>query len=282
MADFAYRLTGSSDLYEGTGRRPHASINFVTAHDGFTMADLVAYNEKHNLANGEGGADGESHNRSWNSGAEGPTDDPDVLALRGRRQRSMLATLVLSQGVPMILGGDEIGRTQGGNNNAYCQDGPISWYDWAQADGELLAFTSRLLELRSAHPVFRRRRFFQGQPIHGQDRTDIEWFTADGEEMAEEHWGQDHVRDLGVLLSGDGIPSRDERGEPIRDDTFYLLFNARPEGITARLPLERGRQWRLILDTAADEPFPADEPAYVPGDGVAMEASSVVVLRREE
>ncbi len=282
MADFAYRLTGSSDLYEGTGRRPHASINFVTAHDGFTLADLVAYNEKHNQANGEDDADGESYNRSWNSGAEGPTDDPDVLALRRSRQRSMLATLLLSQGVPMILGGDEIGRGQGGNNNAYCQDGPVSWYAWPDADQDLLAFTSHLIAFRGAHPVFRRRRFFQGQPIHGQDLTDIEWFTTDGVEMAEEDWGQDHVRDLGVLLSGDGIPSRDERGEPIRDDSFYLLFNARQEPITARLPLERGLRWQLILDTGADEPFPPDGASFEPGDGVPMRASSLVVLQQVE
>ena len=182
----------------------------------------------------------------------------------------------------MILGGDEIGRSQGGNNNAYCQDSALTWYAWADADEDLLAFTSRLLAFRAAHQVFRRRRFFQGQPIHGQDLTDIEWFTSDGVEMAEDDWGQDHVRDFGVLLSGEGIPSRDERGEPIHDDTFFLAFNALPERITARIPLERGRRWRLILDTAADEPFPADGASFVPGDGVRMEASSLVVLQQVE
>ena len=280
MADFAYRLTGSSDLYEETGRRPHASINFLTAHDGFTLADLVAYNEKHNLANGEDNRDGESNNRSWNSGAEGPTDDPAILALRQRQQRNLLATLLLSQGAPMLLGGDELGRTQGGNNNAYCQDNPVSWYDWAHADLPLLDFTTRLIAFREQHPVFRRRRFFQGRPIHGEDLVDIEWFTTDGIEMAEADWGQDHVRDLCVLLAGDAIPTRDERGEPIRDDTFYLLFNARDEAIEARIPVDRGTTWRTVLDTAADEPFPRSPLVFKSGDRVPMAARSVVVLEQ--
>ena len=280
MSDFAYRLTGSSDLYEGTGRRPHASINFVTAHDGFPLADLVAYNEKHNDANGEDGRDGESHNRSWNCGAEGPTDDPAIISLRRRQQRNMLATMFLSQGVPMLLGGDEVGRTQDGNNNAYCQDSALSWYDWAQADEDLLAFTTRLLAFHRDHPVFRRRRFFQGRPIHGLDLMDIEWFTADGAVMDEEHWGQDHVSDFGVLLSGDAIPTRDERGQPVRDDTFYLLFNARDEPIPARLPPDRGACWRTVLDTAADEPFPGDGPSFEPGEAVPLAARSIVVLQR--
>ncbi len=280
MSDFAYRLTGSSDLYEGTGRRPHASINFVTAHDGFTLADLVAYNEKHNEANGEDSRDGESHNRSWNCGVEGPTDDPPVLALRRTQQRNMLATMFLSQGVPMLLGGDELGRSQGGNNNAYAQDSPVSWYDWEQADEDLLAFTTRLLAFRRDHPVFRRRRFFHGRPIHGLDLMDIEWFTTDGEVMDEEHWGQDHVRDLGVLLSGDAIPTRDERGEPVRDDTFFLLFNAHDEPIDATIPAGRGEHWRTVMDTAAGEPFPDDAASFGPGDGVPLAARSVVVLQR--
>ena len=280
MADFAYRLTGSSDLYEETGRRPHASINFLTAHDGFTLADLVAYNGKHNLANGEDNRDGESNNRSWNSGAEGPTDDPAILALRQRQQRNLLATLLLSQGAPMLLGGDELGRTQGGNNNAYCQDNPVSWYDWAHADLPLLDFTTRLIAFREQHPVFRRRRFFQGRPIHGEDLVDIEWFTTDGIEMAEADWGQDHVRDLCVLLAGDAIPTRDERGEPIRDDTFYLLFNARDEAIEARIPVDRGTTWRTVLDTAADEPFPRSPLVFKSGDRVPMAARSVVVLEQ--
>ncbi len=280
MADFAYRLTGSSDLYEGTGRRPHASINFITAHDGFPLADLVAYNEKHNLANGEDDRDGASDNRSWNCGVEGQTDDPGILALRRRQRRNMLATVFLSQGVPMLLGGDEIGRTQGGNNNAYCQDNPVSWYDWENADQEFLEFTSRLLAFRRDHPVFRRRRFFQGQAIHGLDLADIEWFTTDGVEMAEEHWGQDHVRDFMVLLSGDSIPTRGEHGEQIRDDTFFLLFNARDEDIAATLPAERGARWLTVLDTAAHEPFPDPGPSFVPGEDVSMAARSVVVLQQ--
>jgi isoamylase len=280
MADFAYRLTGSSDLYEDTGRRPYASINLVTAHDGFTLADLVAYNEKHNQANGEDNRDGESYNRSWNCGAEGPTDDPDVLRLRRRQERNLLATMFLSQGVPMLLGGDEIGRSQGGNNNAYCQDGPISWYDWAAADERLLAFTTRLIAFRRDHPLFRRRRFFQGQPFHGSALLDIEWFTTGGVEMEEEHWGREHVRDLGMLLSGDAIASRDERGERIMDDTFYLLFNARAEDVTATLPAQRGDRWQTVMDTALEEAFPDTGDVFAPGDGVPVAARSVLVLRR--
>ncbi len=280
MADFAYRLTGSSDLYEGTGRRPYASINLVTAHDGFTLADLVAYNEKHNAANGEDNRDGESHNRSWNCGVEGPTDDPAVLRLRRRQQRNLLATMLLSQGVPMLLGGDEVGRSQGGNNNAYCQDGPISWYDWEAADESLLEFTTQLIAFRRDHPVFRRRRFFQGQPIHGSELLDIEWFTIAGVEMEEEHWGQDHVRDLGVLLSGDAIPSLDDRGGRIGDDSYYLLFNARGEDLTATLPLDRGRHWQTVIDTAREPAFPEAGHVFAEGDAVRLTARSILVLRR--
>ena len=282
MADFAYRLTGSSDLYEETGRRPYASINFVTAHDGFTLADLVAYSGKHNEANGEDNRDGESHNRSWNCGAEGPTADPGVLQLRRRQQRNLLATMLLSQGVPMLLGGDEIGRTQRGNNNAYCQDGPTSWYDWAGADQSLLDFTTRLIALRRDHPVFHRRRFFIGRPIHGSELLDIEWFTTDGVEMAEEHWGQGLVRDLGVLLSGDAIPSRDERGDPIVDDTFYILFNARDDDVSGTMPPERGERWQVVMDTSLDEAFPSSGDVYASGDGVPVAARSIVVLRRTD
>ncbi len=280
MADFAYRLTGSSDLYEGTGRRPYASINFVTAHDGFTLADLVAYNEKHNEANGENNRDGDSHNRSWNCGVEGPTDDPGILALRRRQRRNMLATMLLSQGVPMLLGGDELGRSQHGNNNAYCQDGPISWHDWANADQAMLEFTTRLIAFRLEHPVFLRRRFFQGRPIHGSDLADIVWFTTDGVEMAEEDWGMGHVRDLGMLLSGDAIPTRDERGEPIVDDTFYLMFNALDGAIDATLPAERGERWQIVMDTARDDAFPEDGPEVALGQTVPVAARSILVLRR--
>jgi isoamylase len=280
MADFAYRLTGSSDLYEGTGRRPYASINLVTAHDGFTLADLVAYNEKHNAANGEDNRDGESYNRSWNCGAEGPTDDPAVLRLRRRQQRNLLATMLLSQGVPMLLGGDEVGRTQRGNNNAYCQDGPISWYDWEAADEALLAFTTQLIAFRRDHPVFRRRRFFHGRPIHGSELLDIEWFTIAGVEMEEEHWGQDHVRDLGVLLSGDAIPSLDDRGGRIADDSFYLLFNARGKDLTATLPVDRGRHWQTVMDTALEPAFPGAGRVFAAGATVRLTARSILILQR--
>jgi isoamylase len=255
LAEFAFRLTGSSDLYERTGRRPFASVNFVTAHDGFTLRDLVSYNEKHNEANGEDNQDGEGHNRSWNMGAEGPTDDPEILALRARQSRNYLGTLFLSQGVPMLLGGDEIGRTQGGNNNAYCQDNEISWYDWEQPDEALLAFAQGLIQFRHRHAVFRRRRWFQGQPIRGSEVSDIGWFTPGGEEMSEEHWGQGFAKSLGVFLNGQGIPTRDSRGERVVDESFYVLFNAHTEPIDFLLPDNTwGRRWTVVLDTTDGRP----------------------------
>src|SRR5688500_1125530 len=219
LAEFGSRFTGSSDLYQGTARRPHASINFITAHDGFTLHDLVSYNDKHNEANGEDNRDGESHNRSWNCGAEGPTDNPDILRLRQRQMRNFFATLLLSQGVPMICGGDEIGRTQNGNNNAYCQDNEISWYNWDISSEEqaLFTFTSGLIMLRAAHPVFRRRQFFQGRSIYGADIKDLSWFRPDGEEMTDEDWKQGYVRCLGVRLAGDRIEEKDHLGNPIFD-----------------------------------------------------------------
>jgi glycogen operon protein len=256
LAEFAYRFTGSSDLYESTARRPYASINFVTAHDGFTLRDLVSHNEKHNEANLEDNRDGESHNRSWNCGVEGPTDDPEVNALRARQQRNFLATLMLSQGVPMLLGGDEIGRTQHGNNNAYCQDNEISWYNWTGADNGLLQFTRRLIRLRHRHPVLCRRRWFQGRPIHGSDVSDIGWFTPDGREMSEEDWKLRFAKSLGVFLNGRAIPTPDERGECIIDDSFYVMFNPHHEPLDFRLPSrEWGRRWTQVLDTwrSADE-----------------------------
>src|SRR5688572_30684141 len=222
LSDFAYRFTGSSDLYESTGRRPNASINFVTAHDGFTLNDLVSYNEKHNEENGEGNNDGESHNRSWNCGVEGPTDDAEVLELRARQRRNFLATLLLSQGVPMLLGGDEIGRTQGGNNNGYCQDNEISWFDWENADQMMLAYTRWLIGFRRDHPVFRRRRFFEGRPIKGV--PDIGWFAPDGSEMSQDDWDKGFAKSLGVFLNGDAIASVDDQGEPVSDDSFLILF----------------------------------------------------------
>ncbi|MGQ0576432.1 MAG: glycogen debranching protein GlgX, partial [Pseudonocardia sp.] len=238
LAEFASRFTGSSDLYEADNRRPIASINFVTAHDGFTLDDLVSYNEKHNEANGEGNADGESHNRSWNCGAEGATEDSDVRVLRERQKRNFLATLLLSQGVPMIAHGDELSRTQHGNNNVYCQDNELSWIDWKDArEHEVLTeFTARLTRLRAEHPVFRRRRFFQGRPIRGSSTDDIAWLRPDGREMGDDDWNVGFARSVAIFLNGHGIPERDELGREIVDDSFLLLVNAHHQHITFTLP----------------------------------------------
>ena len=251
-SEFATPLTGSSDLYGHSGRRPYASINFVTAHDGFTLRDLVSYNEKHNEANGEGSADGESHNNSWNCGMEGPTENHGVNALRAQQQRNFLATLVLSQGVPMICGGDEMGRTQRGNNNAYCQDNEISWVDWAlEADQrDLLKFARFVIDLRRRHPVFRRRKFLQGRKLRGADVKDLTWFNPDGEEMTDQAWDEGWVRSLMVRLSGDGIDEKDKQGRPVSDDTFLLLLNAGENVIGFRLPADGPDvQWERVLDT---------------------------------
>ncbi|HEY0511201.1 MAG TPA: glycogen debranching protein GlgX [Thermoanaerobaculia bacterium] len=281
LGDFANRFTGSSDLYENTGRKPSASVNFITAHDGFTLRDLVSYNDKHNEANGEDNRDGENHNRSWNCGAEGPTDDPAIVGLRARQQRNFLATLFLSQGIPMLLGGDEMGRTQQGNNNAYCQDNEISWFDWETLDDGLLEFAARLIALRREHPVFHRRRWFQGKAIHGAGVRDLGWFRADGELMSDEDWRTGFVKSLGVFLNGDAMESLDERGEPMTDDSFYVLFNAHYEPLSFRLPArsEWGERWRQVLDT--DAPFPeAGEEIYTAGSGVPLAGRAVVVLIR--
>jgi isoamylase len=280
LGEFAYRITGSSDLYEATGRRPYASVNFITAHDGFTLNDLVSYNDKHNEANGEENRDGESHNRSWNCGAEGPTEDPAVNALRNRQKRNLLTTLFLSQGIPMLLGGDEIGRTQNGNNNAYCQDNEISWFNWESADKDLLEFTRGLIQIRRKHPVFHRRRWFQGRPIHGEKITDIGWFTPDGIQMAEEHWDKGFAKALGVFLNGDGIDSPDARGERVVDDSFYVLFNAHHELLRFVLPKGGwGQTWSIILDT--NELLPKeDEHVYRSGEEIPVESRSLKVLRR--
>jgi glycogen operon protein len=281
LGDFAYRLTGSSDLYEHTGRRPHASINFLTAHDGFTLRDLVSYHDKRNLANGEDNRDGENHNLSWNGGAEGPTDDPDVLAIRSRQQRNFLATLFLSQGVPMLLGGDEIGRTQQGNNNAYCQDNQISWFDWSAVDDSLLDFTRRLIVFRREHAVFRRRGFFQGRPIRGAEAQDVAWFTLDAEAMTEEDWNEGAARAVGILLDGGQINDRTERGERITDDTFYVIFNGLPENVRATIPDGAlGHRWQLVLDTAAGDPAPERGHSVIGGARIRVVGRSVVVLRR--
>jgi isoamylase len=251
--EIAYRLTGSSDLYGPGGRRPYASINFVTAHDGFTLTDLVSYNDKHNEANGEGNRDGHNDNLSWNCGVEGPTDDAEILALRAQQRRNFLATLLLSQGVPMLLGGDEMGRTQQGNNNGYCQDNEISWLGWelTEADRELLAFVQRMTRLRRDHPVFRRRSFFQGRHIRGSDVKDIAWFKPDGAEMTDDEWHQSFARCLGVFLGGEGLDDVDERGRPIHDDNFLMLLNGHHEQIDFTLPaMHPDARWEMEVDTS--------------------------------
>ena len=292
IGEFARRLTGSSDLYGRSGRLPHASINFVTSHDGFTLADLVSYNERHNEANGEGGADGHNHNLSWNCGVEGPSDDPRVRALRARQQRNFLATLLLSQGVPMLLAGDEIGRTQQGNNNAYCQDNEVSWIDWT-LDAErasLLGFVRRLIQLRREHPAFRRRDFFQGRPLHGGGVKDILWLRPDGDEMSDHEWEREHARCLAVYLAGDGLNEVDRRGRSLRDDDFLMLFNAHHEEIAFVLPALPGEPWRCVLDTACSDGAgcppgagSAADPsrrAFAPGASYALQGRSLSLLTR--
>ncbi|MGV0605888.1 glycogen debranching protein GlgX [Mycolicibacterium sp. XJ1904] len=281
LDELAYRLTGSADLYEQTGRRPVASINFVIAHDGFTLRDLVSYNEKHNEANGEDNNDGESHNRSWNCGVEGPTDDPEINALRSRQQRNFLTTLLLSQGVPMIAHGDELGRTQQGNNNVYCQDNELSWIDWSDPDTDLMEFTRKVSALRAAHPVFRRRRFFSGRPVRqrgGDGLPDIAWFAPDASEMSDEDWDTGYAKSIAVYLNGNGIPDRDVRGQRIVDDSFVLCFNAHYEPIDFVMPEKKfGDSWIAVIDTAADD---GDEPTPVDaGQKVQVAARSVLVLQ---
>jgi glycogen operon protein len=278
LGEFAERFTGSPDLYKEDYRRPTASINFITAHDGFTLNDLVSYNEKHNWANGEENNDGESHNRSWNCGAEGPTKDPEVLALRTKQKRNMLTTLFLSQGVPMLLAGDEISRTQQGNNNAYCQDNEISWFNWKEADKDLLGFTQKLIQLRKHHPVFCRRRWFKGQPIKGVGLEDIAWFLPDGSEMSEENWQQDFAKSLAVFLNGRGLRAVGPKGEQIVDDSFYVIFNASHLPLSYSLPSERfGNSWEKVLDTSVG--FTEDNQTYAPGESVEVHGHSIVLLR---
>ncbi|MDQ3737563.1 MAG: glycogen debranching protein GlgX [Actinomycetota bacterium] len=273
LAEFGYRFTGSSDLYEADKRRPTASINFVTAHDGFPLADLVAYSDKHNDANGENNNDGESHNRSWNHGVEGATDDPSINALRQRQRRNLITTLLLSQGVPMILGGDEIGRTQGGNNNAYCQDNEVSWFDWEHPDDEFLEWCQQVVKLRRDHPVFRRRRWFQGRKIRGIE--DMIWFRPDGAEMSDDDWN-DEGGTVGVYVNGASITTPDAYGERIVDDSFYLIFNAGDADRRWTLPGPQwGKQWVVDLDTADAI---AAETQFAPGDEVAVPDRSLLVL----
>lgn len=282
LAEFAFRFTGSSDLYESTTRRPNASINFITAHDGFTLHDLVSYNEKHNEANGEDNMDGESHNRSWNCGEEGPTDNPEVLALRAKQKRNFLATLFLSQGVPMLLGGDEIGRTQGGNNNGYCQDNEISWFDWENADEALLEFTRDLIGFRTEHPVFMRRGWFLGRSIHGSGVDDIGWFTPEGVEMEEENWGEGFAKSIAVFLNGRAIRLPSLRGENITDNSFLFLCNAYHEPLSFVLPgPEWGKQWLRVLDTG-EGGFLEEERALSAGGEIPVQDRSLVLLMRKE
>jgi isoamylase len=283
LGEFASRLTGSSDLYAHSGRRPMASINFVTAHDGFTLHDLVSYNDKHNEANGENNNDGSDDNRSWNCGIEGPTDDVDILALRERQKRNFLATLLLSQGVPMILHGDEFGRTQRGNNNAYCQDNEISWVDWSRTTEHdvALQFVRALVQFRHEHPVLRRRRFFDGKPVHaaGEQLRDIAWFSPAGVEMTQADWETGYAQSVAVYLNGDAIGQPDQRGRQVVDDSLLLLFNAAGNAVDFVLPAsEYGERWETVLDTT--NPLNAESPALKAESTLTVDSRAVVVLRR--
>ena len=283
LGEFVSRLSGSPELYEASGRRPVASINFVTAHDGFTLRDLVSYNEKNNIANGEDNNDGESHNRSWNGGAEGETDDAVVLEIRARQQRNFITTLFLSQGVPMLLHGDEMGRTQNGNNNTYAQDSELSWVDWANIDESLMAFTSMVATLRANHPVFRRKRFFTGRHVRraeGEPLRDVEWMSTDASAMTDDDWDVDYVKSIGMFLNGDGIRARDARGQDISDANFLLYFNASEEGVTFELPsAEYGADWDIVLDTSIAT---APEGNVLAGESITVGGRCVIVLRAGE
>ncbi|MBI5616645.1 MAG: glycogen debranching protein GlgX [Gammaproteobacteria bacterium] len=275
IGDFARRLTGSSDLYESSGRTPFASINFVTAHDGFTLHDLVSYDDKHNEANGENNCDGHSHNISWNCGVEGPGDDPAVRELRARQKRNFIATLLLSQGAPMLLAGDEGGHTQHGNNNAYCQDNELSWLDWQAWDEELTAFVGNMIRLRARHPVFRRRRFFQGRPIRPGVK-DILWLTPAGEEMTDAEWQQSFARGMAVYLSGDAVLDTDQRGRRLHDDSFLLLLNAHHDTVPFTLPaIHPAAGWQVVVDTAGN----GDTRLLQAGTARAVDGRSLVLLR---
>ncbi|WP_454803393.1 glycogen debranching protein GlgX [Mucilaginibacter phyllosphaerae] len=279
LGEFGQRFTGSPDLYQEDYRKPTASINFITAHDGFTLNDLVSYNEKHNQANGEDNNDGESHNRSWNCGAEGLTDDPEIINLRDRQKRNLLTTLFLSQGVPMLVAGDEFGRTQLGNNNAYCQDNEISWLNWAEADERLLTFTKRLIALRKKHPVFRRRKWFRGKPVKGKGPEDIAWYLPEGGDMEDHNWDHDFARSLGIYLNGLGLHSVDAKGVSIKDDNFYLMFNAHHEPLDFKLPqILAKKNWEVVLDTNNDNVF---EESLNNSESILVAGRAVVVLRNK-
>jgi glycogen operon protein len=278
LAEFASRFTGSSDLYSGDGRQPTASINFITAHDGFTLHDLVSYNDKHNEANGENNNDGEAHNRSWNLGAEGPTDDPEINRMRDQQKRNFLATLFLSQGVPMLVAGDEMGRTQGGNNNGYAQDNAISWVHWDKADPKLQEFARRVIRMAREHPVFTQRKWFQGRPVHGKGVSDIAWFLPEGDEMGDQHWQESFAKTLAVFLNGQGIHTRDECGKQLSDNSFYLMFNAHHEPIPFCLPkLSNIRRWTCVLDTSET----IETEPIKPGETIEVQGRSMVVLQSE-
>jgi glycogen operon protein len=279
LSDLGYRLTGSSDLYQNDGRKPYASINFVVAHDGFTLEDLVSYNEKHNEANGENNSDGANDNDSWNMGVEGPTDNPQIVQARERQKRNFLTTLLLSQGVPMICGGDEIGRTQRGNNNAYCQDNEISWYEWNLDDRKksLLEFTTKLIELRRTHPNLRRRKFYQDRAIHHSQLKDIAWYRADGQEMKEDEWNAGWVNSLAVMFNGQTLDQVDEMGQRMSDDTFLIMLNSSHQSVSYTLPEsphEHG--WEMVLNTNdLDQPFKTEQV----GMQLELAPRSIVLLR---
>lgn len=281
IGEMAYRLTGSPDLYQHSGRRPYASINFVTSHDGFTLNDLVSYNDKHNEANGESNHDGDNSNNSWNCGAEGPTDDPEINRLRARQRRNFLATLFLSQGIPMLYAGDEWARTQNGNNNAYCQDNEVSWLNWEHnaEQRQLLAFTQNLIRLRHEHPVLRRPKFFQGRRIRDSEIKDVMWFNPGGNEMSEEEWASPFVRCLGVLLSGDTIDVLNFEGDPVRDETFLILINAHFEPIAFALPGQEHLEWMLLVDTAEEIGFRPEQQKFASGDDVEVIGRGLKLLK---
>ena len=281
IGEMAYRLTGSPDLYQHSGRRPYASINFVTAHDGFTLTDLVSYNKKHNELNGDKNSDGDNNNQSWNCGVEGPTDDPEINKLRERQRRNFLTTLFVSQGVAMLNGGDEWGRSQNGNNNAYCQDNEISWFNWERDEKHYrsLEFTRKLIQLRKDHPVFRRPKFFQGRRIRGSEIRDVMWFNAGGSEMSEKEWTSPFVRCLGMLLSGDTIDVLNFEGEPIRDETFLLLINAHYEPVPFVLPGQEHIEWQLILDTTHAEGFLTEGTKFASGDDLDLGGRATCLIK---
>ena len=279
IRDLAYRLTGSSDLYQGDGRQPSASVNFVTAHDGFTLTDLVSYDHKHNLANGENNQDGNDDNRSWNCGVEGDSDDPAILELRARQRRNLIATVLLSEGCPMLLGGDEMGRTQRGNNNAYCQDNDVSWIDWEHIDEPMLAFVARIVALRRSDPVLRRRNFFSGQAVHGSGRKDIAWFLPSGREVGDSEWFDDGQRSLGMILNGDEIPDRDPRGRRIRGGTLMVLLHAGDAPVPWVIPSGWGDLWSVFADTAERDITPSTRHHHA-GEEMTVAGRSLVALLR--